>query len=358
MISLLSYLLTITLAATTPSLSVYPADVYVTSFVADGTSWDEFSFTVRIPISRDYATPGRVNINLYDAENSTLAVNQLLWQAPLDVDLSKLPYVLIQCHEIVPSAIKATRAEVWILPGDPRPQAQANITVPLKRYQMVGAYQLPVNGWWNVIGAGGDQDPGSFLSLLENYSLNFVKRAGDGLMYQGRVDELMDYIGYNQPVLACGDGKVAKIQSGYRDNKIGEIVKHQSMGDIWGNYIVIDHGNGEYSYYAHLALGLIKVKVGQKVSRGMTIGTVGNSGRSIFPHLTFGFIDKASLYKNPGAHAAEPDPANILFSPLPLTLESFIWHEGGDSLERNKSPKPSWTVANVTPEIIKATEGE
>jgi hypothetical protein len=321
-------------------------------------SWDEFSFTIRIPISHDYATPGRVTINLYDAENSTLAVNQLLWQAPLDVDLSKLPYVLVRCHEIIPSAIKATRGEVWILPGDPRPQAQANITVPFKRYQTVGAYQLPVNGWWNVISDEGAPDMGSYQSLVQRYSLSFVKRAGDGLMYQGRVDELMDYVGFNQPVLTCGDGKVVKIQSGYRDNQIGEIVKNQSMGDIWGNYIIIDHGNGEYSYYAHLALGSVKVKAGQKVTRGMTIGTVGNSGRSIFPHLTFGFMDKTSLYKNPGAHADGLDPANILFSPLPLTLESFIRHEGGDSLERNISPKSSWTVANVTPEIIKATEGE
>jgi len=177
-------------------------------------------------------------------------------------------------------------------------------------------------------------------------------------MYQGRVNELLDYIGYNQPVLACGDGKVVKIQSGYRDNKIGEIARNQSVGDMWGNSIIVDHGNGEYSYYAHLALGGIKVKVGQKVSRGMTIGMVGNSGRSIFPHLTFGFIDKASLYKNPGARASELDPINIQFNPLPVTLESFIRHEGGDSLERNASPKPSWTVANVTHEIIKATEGE
>jgi len=357
-LSLITHLLTITLAATAPSLSVHPADVYVTSFTADGISWDEFSFTVRIPISREYANPGRVTINLYDVENSTLAVNQLLWQAPLDADLSQLPFVLVHCREVFPSAVKATRAEVWILPGDPRPQAQANISVPLKHYQTAGSYQLPVGGWWNLISEENVLDYGSYQSLVERYSLNFVKRASDGLMYQGRVNELLDYVGYNQPVLACDDGKVAKIQSGYRDNKIGEKEKNLSVGDSWGNYIIIDHGNGEYSYYAHLALGSIRVKVGQKVTKGMTIGAVGNSGKSIYPHLTFGFIDRPNLYKNPGARASELDPANIQFNPLPVTLESFIWHEGGDSLERNTSPKPSWTVANITLETIKATEGE
>jgi murein DD-endopeptidase MepM/ murein hydrolase activator NlpD len=355
---LLTHLFAITLAATAPTLSVHPAEVYVTSFVADGISWDEFAFTVRIPVNRNYANPGRVTVNLYDADNSILAVNKILWQAPLDIDLSKLPYVLVRCREVIPSDVKVNRAEVWILPGDPKPQAQANITVPLKRYQTVGEYQLPVNGWWNVISPGWTQDSGGVQSLLENYSLNFVKRAGDGLMYQGRVNELMDYVGYNQPVLACGDGKVVKVQSGFRDNTIGEKAKNPSLGDMWGNYIIIDHGNGEYSYYAHLALATIKVKVGQKVTRGMIIGAVGNSGESIHPHLTFGFIDHATLYRNSGAHPGELDPTNILFSTLPVTLESFIWHEGGDSLEKNMFPKPSWTVANVTPEIIKATEGE
>lgn len=53
----------------------------------------------------------------------------------------------------------------------------------------------------------------------------------------------------------------------------------------YGNYIDIDHGNGFKTRYAHL--DQIKVKSGQKVARGMTIGTVGSSGGSIAPHLHY-----------------------------------------------------------------------
>jgi len=53
----------------------------------------------------------------------------------------------------------------------------------------------------------------------------------------------------------------------------------------YGNLIVIDHGNGVQTRYAHCKdLG---VKVGQKLSAGENIGTVGSTGRSTGPHLHF-----------------------------------------------------------------------
>ncbi len=53
-----------------------------------------------------------------------------------------------------------------------------------------------------------------------------------------------------------------------------------------GNLIIIDHGTGIFSIYAHL--DRIKVKEGQKVRKGEVIGTVGMSGRATGPHLHFG----------------------------------------------------------------------
>lgn len=53
----------------------------------------------------------------------------------------------------------------------------------------------------------------------------------------------------------------------------------------YGNSIVIDHGHGYSTRYAHLEE--IKIKSGQKVTKGMVIGTVGNSGGSIAPHLHY-----------------------------------------------------------------------
>jgi murein DD-endopeptidase MepM/ murein hydrolase activator NlpD len=53
----------------------------------------------------------------------------------------------------------------------------------------------------------------------------------------------------------------------------------------YGNYVVINHGGGWTSYYAHL--GTVAVKDGQKVARGARVGTVGKSGGQEFTHLHY-----------------------------------------------------------------------
>lgn len=64
----------------------------------------------------------------------------------------------------------------------------------------------------------------------------------------------------------------------------GTVVYASSAGG-YGNVIVLDHGSGIKTRYAHLSA--IKVKIGQRVSRGERIGAVGNSGRSTGPHLHY-----------------------------------------------------------------------
>jgi murein DD-endopeptidase MepM/ murein hydrolase activator NlpD len=49
----------------------------------------------------------------------------------------------------------------------------------------------------------------------------------------------------------------------------------------FGNYIDIDHGDGEYSHYAHLATGTFVVSEGQYVEQGQALAVVGNSGYTL-----------------------------------------------------------------------------
>ena len=85
---------------------------------------------------------------------------------------------------------------------------------------------------------------------------------------------------------------------------VGEIVKPVRSGfvveagytkDGYGNNIVVDHGNGLISRYAHLSK--ITTTTGAKVSQGALIGYVGSTGRSTGPHLHFEVFNA----KNPGA---------------------------------------------------------
>ena len=71
------------------------------------------------------------------------------------------------------------------------------------------------------------------------------------------------------PVYATGDGVIKKAgwQSGY------------------GKIIVVNHGFGYETWYAHL--NKYNVRVGQKVVRGEVIGEVGNTGKSTGPHLHY-----------------------------------------------------------------------
>ena len=53
----------------------------------------------------------------------------------------------------------------------------------------------------------------------------------------------------------------------------------------FGNYITIDHGDGEYSHYGHLTRGTFVVKTGQRVEAGQALARVGNSGYAFGQHV-------------------------------------------------------------------------
>jgi murein DD-endopeptidase MepM/ murein hydrolase activator NlpD len=72
------------------------------------------------------------------------------------------------------------------------------------------------------------------------------------------------------PIYATGNGTVKKTRKSRRG---------------FGNHIVIDHGYGYESLYAHMQK--YTVRRGQKVKRGDLIGYVGNSGKSTAPHLHY-----------------------------------------------------------------------
>ena len=80
----------------------------------------------------------------------------------------------------------------------------------------------------------------------------------------------------------------------------GTVVKAVQTGYNGGNgsYVTIDHGNGYVASYLHLKKNSIKVKQGEKVSKGQIIGTMGCTGSCSGTHLDFR-IKKNGEYINP-----------------------------------------------------------
>jgi len=64
-------------------------------------------------------------------------------------------------------------------------------------------------------------------------------------------------------------------------------VESVSDGGGWGRHVIIDHGNGIKTLYAHMITGSDAVVAGQWVTAGTFLGSVGNTGYSTFPHLHF-----------------------------------------------------------------------
>ena len=64
----------------------------------------------------------------------------------------------------------------------------------------------------------------------------------------------------------------------------GTVVAVSSHGG-YGRHVVLDHGNGVRSRYAHMRK--LDVQVGQRVEKGQVIGFVGSTGRSTGPHLHY-----------------------------------------------------------------------
>ena len=70
----------------------------------------------------------------------------------------------------------------------------------------------------------------------------------------------------------------------------GRVIKTQYSNKGYGNMVVVDHGNGFQTKYAHMHK--IYVKKGENLKRNDTIGEVGNTGRSTGPHLHYEVLHK------------------------------------------------------------------
>jgi len=122
---------------------------------------------------------------------------------------------------------------------------------------------------------------------------DFVVTDAQGRLFRNDGARPEDWFGWGTPVLTTGDGVVLRARDGMRDNRQGEpppfdqAAIMQDLTLFLGNHVLVDHGNGEFSLFAHLKQGSVAVKPGQKVARGEPLGAMGMSGDAFLVHLHY-----------------------------------------------------------------------
>lgn len=186
----------------------------------------------------------------------------------------------------------------------------AELLLPVEAYPQRTALGLPVKGrWWVLAGHRFDETHGQAFVLSQSFAYDLGKLGPDLSTFALGADAqlLASYRAHGQPILAAAGGVVAMVNDGVVENRpAGRRPSWRELlarpHDLAGNFVVIDHGQGEFSAYMHLQPGL-KVKVGQRLAAGEELGRCGNSGNSSEPHLHFQLQDAADPLRARGLPA-------------------------------------------------------
>jgi Peptidase family M23 len=163
---------------------------------------------------------------------------------------------------------------------------------------------FPLRGAWWAIQAADWSDQHKQEVFSQVYAIDFVKLGADNNFFGGSGSQLTDHYSWDQPVYATAGGKVAFVCYDMPDLLPGTPPNPLMFRDdprrILGNAVAISHGNGEFSYFAHLQQASLVVREGELIRRGALLGHVGNSGSSPGPHLHFQLMDGPNLFIDQG----------------------------------------------------------
>ncbi len=162
---------------------------------------------------------------------------------------------------------------------------------------------LPLNG--NLVGS-------------QLFAIDWKQTNNQGAFYTGDKTKNESYVDYGSEVLAVADGTVTAILDGQNANAPGVLPAEDpvlgpklTVDNVDGNHIVLNIGNGAYAFYAHLIKGSLRVKVGDKVTKGQVIAKLGNTGNANASHLHFQVMNGPSAIASPS---------------IPYVIDSFDYH--------------------------------
>jgi hypothetical protein len=139
------------------------------------------------------------------------------------------------------------------------------------------------------------------------YAYDFMMADQKGNVCRQNGSKLEDYYGWGKPVLCPGDGRIVSATHDRPDNPVGrslppiapemyerlraeafEHLENVGLEGLHGNHVTIDHGNDEFSLIDHMQKDSVKAEIGDEVTKGTLLGSLGNSGDSGTPHIHYG----------------------------------------------------------------------
>lgn len=215
---------------------------------------------------------------------------------------------------------------------------QLTASVPVRTGFSRTQFRFPMNGV-AYVGWAPSLHSGHRFVPAQEFAIDVARTGPGGRTHRGDGQKFSDYFAYGNDILAAADGRVVAAVDGVAEfeavmQRPGEadedyLRRHQAgqaqraalgLNGVAGNHVVLDHGNGEYSFYAHLKPGTVRVKPGEAVLAGQVLGALGSSGNSTEPHLHFHVCDA-------------PDPLNCAGIPVLFRDVSILWANGVRALQ-------------------------
>ena len=199
--------------------------------------------------------------------------------------------------------------------------SQSAAEIAVLNYQTKTKFFFPLNGTWYVSNAANPSGTHRW-GIGQEFAYDLVRVDSEGSSGKGDETKPESYYAYGQEVLAPAEGTVYEVRDGIDDTPMAQFAADEAtmmkrLRDYQaklrqqygprgteGNYIIIDHGNGEYSVMVHLKKNSIRVKRGDRVRQGQVCAQVGQSGLSTEPHLHFEVVSDPDPFKQRGLPVA------------------------------------------------------
>lgn len=255
----------------------------------------------------------KIELSVYD-RNANLELRKFLFSSALrhgDYEIARLEpkssVFLFNPFETFAPQIELARMHYTFFfeTNEGKKEFSSSVTILPTTFKPKTRLQLPLKGRVLV------HDGHDFFSHHRRFNLahpflkeikvthNFTRYASDlcvvnqrGELRRNQSDANTDWYGFGATVYAPGAGRVVRIRNDSPDNVKGEstFTLDQFRKDPTvpaGNFIIIDHLNGELSLLAHLKRGSVLVREGTTVRGGQPLAEMGVSGDAYLPHVHY-----------------------------------------------------------------------